>query len=655
MAKWVQGTNEQGQPDWAWETDDGQYLDRDPDGNMSPEIDTSAELGVVDRLRYALAPDNPEAQLEAIKRLGKQGVIENGKVYVVEGGRRYEPDSPDLTWKDAADVVALVPEAIGSTFGGIGGGLIGAATTGGAGAVPGSMAGAGIGGGAGTYVRHKAAQLAGVVDPDAPVPIGDIAESAAINTALPAIGQIPGVKQAGKSIISGIGKVAAYPLEKAAMLKEGSLARMASKEGEAAYPMTKDIQGAMRKVSKDLGETITKAKNKLHLEYKQGLKALGLDQAPVDIQPRMQPVFDLVEGEYRVLSKGAKGKIGDESDLGVIRSYILEAIEPKTMADAEDLISRIDADIAWPSPMQSPKVVSDKAQSALRSIRDAVRESMTDTATAAGKGTEFEGLKQEATKNIEMFENLRGFLGGKADKSLRNIESEANWSASEALGLLAEKVPNAKPMIDKAKATTLAYDFAGGGAKRTLGADRLVSGGFIAGGVADPLTALAAYGATRPQVLAPVAYGAGKATRAMAPLAEPLAPIGRAVARQATVETIRRNTGLKSAQASELREIGKLAPATDAPASLVRDVIESQKAPALEYVNTHYRQLLDKYRALGMADDDAAMAVVRDIGGRKKNGGRVAPFIDNIKRELRTAGYDVKEPDVIQFMNTIQE
>lgn len=651
--------------------DDGSF-DYEP-VQAEPTLDTSMELTGADRARFTQRASGVQGELDAIKGLGKQGVIENGKAYIIEGGKKYEPDSPETTLSDVTDVLRYGPEGIGAA----GGAVLGALAS-----VPSFGADAPItvplmtGGGAagGLAVQHKLGQTLGVIPENKPLPLGEMATTGVANAVLPVLGEKvmaspagQAVKQAGSKALGALGDVAkgaiTYPLAGASGVKAESIARMATKEGEMARPMTKNIQEAMRKTSEELGSTITKAKNKLHLEYKNGLRALGIESAPIDVSQRLAPALDLIEGEYRVLSKGAKSKIGNESDVKAIQDYLTEALSPgQTMDDAEDLISRIDADIAWPSPMQAPRIVSDKAQNALRAVRSAVRESMSDAAAASGKGTEFETLKETAQKNIGMFEQLRGFLGGKADKSLRNIESDANWKASEALDALAGLVPEAAPVIDKARATTLAYDFAGGGPKHFLGADRPMGfalGSGLAGGasaalggdITKAIPAAIAYGATRPPVVRDMAYLAGKGARAAAPAISALGPLADVAATQTAVQAVGKpalGALVQDANGSELPALGTSKPKqTQVDPGAVIQSIQSQIPGLTQFVKTNYGANYARAKQAGIPDDQATLQILSSVANKSKFGAGFGGLLKNLSViATKSAGAPVSPSDI---------
>lgn len=292
-------------------------------------IDSTRELGGTERARFALAADKPATQIDALNRLGYDAEEVDGEVIATDRktGQRFRPDSKDWNWKDALDLPAMIPEAVGQTVGG----LVGLASP-----VPGgTYAGQAAGSGIGTFARQKAAQYFGVEDPNRDWK--DRAMDIGVSTAVGGLAPLALEKAAIPAIRSAATKVAA---------KIPSLPKIgiAAKAKDAMIEQTFGVRAPLvREVMAEGGEKI--AAQAARSENIPKAHALRIAQAPahimnvarqnyenameeaigLDTLVNEKPIVDYLSAAIRATdTKHAGGKIGTsltEADRPLVEAW----------------------------------------------------------------------------------------------------------------------------------------------------------------------------------------------------------------------------------------------------------------------------------------------------------------------------------------------
>ena len=294
-----------------------------------------ANLGVVNRAKYALEPIESNRKALLIQQFGPENVLEDskGNSYIKQDGQIKPVNTKGFSTADVAEIAGTIPEALGGTAGGIFGG-----------GVPGAIAGGALGSG----IRQAASAMIGT--PQVATPL-ERATEAGMSAGLNAIGfkVAQGVGGAIKAVAEKVAPLIGKTTEdvtKAArieqLFKENNLGKptLGQKLGDSGFVSSREKQLAetpffgrkLRKTFEDQGKAVVSAlKNEVGdftdpnislTESGAGLKKIATEKVKV-LKNISQKLFDSVDevgknvtidGEtaaMELINKGMKGRLFD--------------------------------------------------------------------------------------------------------------------------------------------------------------------------------------------------------------------------------------------------------------------------------------------------------------------------------------------------------
>lgn len=198
------------------EAEESQFLNNQNTSNST--ADAEAELGFINRARYALEPISSNREALLRQEYGDKNVVnQNGELYLKQYGKLRPVNESGFSMADVADFAGALPEtlptALGSFIGGAGGAVVGAPA--GPGAIAsgaaGLAAGRAVGGGLGSIFRQATSAAVGTPQvATLPERLQETAISAGssvvggkiADVAIPYLSKVPGIR----SLFSGEGK-----------------------------------------------------------------------------------------------------------------------------------------------------------------------------------------------------------------------------------------------------------------------------------------------------------------------------------------------------------------------------------------------------------------------------------------------------------------